>query len=90
MKVTLGKAGLNKTWQAKFPLTTKCCKCKGKARIGFVAHEGIDECLPFSHFICSLHETKGKKGALWLHDCCAVAVYFCRDCLEPTALANQA
>ena len=42
MKVTLGKDGLVKTQQDEFPETTQCCKCKGKARIGFVAHEGID------------------------------------------------
>ena len=43
MKVTIGKAGLAKTQQDEFPETTQCCKCKGEARIGFVAHEGIDK-----------------------------------------------
>jgi len=90
MKVTLGNAGLKYTWQTKFPLATKCCKCKGKARIGFVTHEGIDEMLSFKDYVCSLHKTKGKKGNLWVHDCISVAIYFCRDCLEATALYNQA
>lgn len=30
-----------------------------------------------------------SKGGLWLHGRCAVAVYFCRECLSPTALYNQ-
>ena len=87
MKVTLGKDGLTMSWQAKFPETTKCCRCKGVARIGFVAHERMvkgDK----KPFVCDLHKNKGK-GGYWLHDCCAVAVYFCRECLETTALYNQ-
>ncbi len=94
MKVTLGKEGLTKTWQAKFKETTTCCWCAGEARIGFVAHEGIDcvfdeeggcDC---GATVCRLHEN-GGKGEFWLHDLCAVAVYFCKDCLETTALYNQ-
>jgi hypothetical protein len=87
MKITLGKEGLKKTWQKEFPETTICCKCKGKARIGFVAHEGIssDDRPPY---VCNLHLNKGK-GSFWLHDCCAVAIYFCKECLETTSLYNQ-
>jgi len=83
--------GLECTWQEKFPETTKCCKCKGIARIGFVAHEGLTESSPKKamEYLCDLHPNAGK-GGLWLHDYCAVAVYFCMDCLEPTALFNQA
>ena len=94
MKVTLGKDGLTKTWQAKFPETTKCCWCKGEARIGFVCHEGMDKddevVYPrdYVQFVVDLHRNKGK-GSYWLHDCCAVAVYFCRECLKTTALYNQ-
>ena len=95
MKVTIGKAGLTKTWQADFPETTKCCRCKGEARIGFVVHEGLhlnDELYTRNGFerqrVYALHKNEGK-GNLWLHDCCAVAVYFCKDCLETTALYNQ-
>jgi len=87
MKVTLGKKGLSKSWQAKFPEETECCRCKEIARVGFVAHEGIDfeeHHIPLS----SLYENEGK-GGFWLHDSCAVAVYFCTECLEPTALYNQ-
>ena len=95
MDVTLGEEGLDKTWQAKFPETTECCRCGGEARIGFVGHEGMTEedkavwPRDFNQFVCDLHKNEGK-GGLWLHDCCVVAVYFCRECLEPTALYNQA
>ena len=86
MKVTLGKAGLTTTFQEDFPETTKCCRCKGEARIGFVVHEGSPG--DKQKFLCSLHKNEGK-GGYWLHDCVAVAVYFCRECLEATALYNQ-
>jgi len=89
VKVTLGKEGLECTWQAEFPETTKCCRCEGMARIGFVAHEGIEEDPKKTKNVCSLHDNEGK-GGFWLHDCCCVAVYFCKDCLETTALYNQA
>jgi len=89
MKVTLGKAGLKKTWQDEFPETTKCCHCKGEARIGFVAHEGGQgDAGDNQKWIWTLHKNEGK-GGYWLHDGVAVAVYFCRECLEATALYNQ-
>jgi len=78
----------NISWQADFPKTTKCCRCKGKARLGFVAHEGMTP-LKEKKYVCQLYENMEDKK-LWLHDCCAVAVYFCEKCLEPTALYNQA
>lgn len=103
MEVTVGKEGLTKTWQAEFPETTKCVHegCGGEARIGFVAHEGLDGILKppdgevhgkdlnGQPFVCSLHENDPKGEGFWLHDCCAVAVYFCKKCLSPTALYNQ-
>ena len=88
MEVTLGKEGLKKTWQAEFPETTKCCYCKGEARIGFVAHEAMSEKDIGGPFVCSLRSNKGE-GGYWLHDCCAVAIYFCKECLRTTALYNQ-
>ena len=87
MEVTLGKDGLNKSWQAEFPETVKC-RCKGVSRIAFVAHEGMSEGDEKAVVLRSLHSSKGK-GDLWPHDCCAVAVYLCKDCLKPTALFNQ-
>lgn len=101
MEVTIGKEGLDKSWQAEFPEEVECAYCDGQARVGFVAHEGINGAQPPPEgerhgrdlngqpFICSLHENKPGKGGYWLHDCCAVAVYFCRKCLRPTALYNQ-
>ena len=88
MKVTLGEDGLSKTWQDDFPNTIYCCYCHGEARIGFVAHEGLDGEKLKEKFVCDLHPNEGK-GGYWFHDCCAVAVYFCRNCLQPTALSNQ-
>ena len=85
MKVTLGTEGLKKSWQKEFPEETQCVHCDGMSRIGFVAHEA-DDVVPF---VRDLHENNGK-GGYWLHDACAVAVYFCKDCLNTTALYNQA
>ncbi len=85
MKVTIAK-NIEKTrkitFQKPFPKTTECCRCGMKSRLAFVAHEDIHE----KGFICNAYE--GRKG-LWLHDLCCVAVYFCKKCLEPTALYNQ-
>ena len=86
--VTIGKDGLNKTWQAEFPETVMCGKCGGEARHGFTAREDFSGVAGVGH-VCDLH-ANGGKGDFWLHDCCAVAVYFCRDCLNPTARYNQA
>ena len=88
MKVTLGEEGLGKTWQAEFPKDVKCVHCKGVARIAFVAHEHMDDGDEDGPWVCDLHSNQGK-GGYWLHDCCAVAVYLCCDCLKPTALYNQ-
>jgi len=48
-------------------------------------------------FVCDLHRNDPPKrngertrvGGYWLHDCCAVAVYFCTKCLNTSALYNQ-
>ena len=91
------------TFQEEFPKVTECCRCKGKARLGFVAHE-YDELVSGKggKYVCDLYENDPNGGGLgeenpkhkgkgyWLHDACCVAVYFCRKCLEPTALYNQA
>jgi len=86
MKAYIGKFGCDKTWQQKFPEETVCVYCGGKARIGFVAYEGHGE----PEYVCHLHENDPGGSGYWLHDACAVAVYFCRKCLKPTALYNQA
>jgi len=86
MQVTLGPDGLVKTWQTPFPETTECCKCGGEARFAFTAHEGSDE----MEYVRDMYSNDPNGDGLWPHDACAVAVYFCKDCLESTALYNQA
>ena len=86
MEVYKGKKGLMNSWQDDFPETTKCIHCKGSAFIAFVATEFEED-----EYICDLHPNEGAEGGkYWLHDVCAVAIYFCEDCLEPTAEYNQA
>ena len=101
MEVTLSKDGLTKTWQADFPdiiseshrcrgATTDEAMCDGESRIAFVAHEGLNsDAVDKEEFICHLHENKYDEGKAWLHDCCAVAIYFCKKCLKATAHWNQ-
>ena len=90
MDVTIGEAGLEKSWQAAFPGMTECCRCGGPARIAFVAHECMDsKCDGSQMTVSQLHPNEGE-GGYWVHDAMAVAVYLCEDCLEPTALYNQA
>jgi hypothetical protein len=85
MQLTMGKAGLGASWQDDFEETVVCEYCGGIARIAFVAHEGLGEG-DFHNFLCDMCP---EDGGLWVHDCCAVAVYFCAGCLEPTAVMNQ-
>lgn len=91
-KVTIGKKGLSETWQKDFPETTKCKHCKGEARIGFVVFENFEKgkTPKEQDFVCRLHPNKPETEGYWLHDCCAVAVYFCKKCFKITALWNQA
>ena len=80
------------SFQGDFPHVTKCCRCGGEARLGFVAHE-MDEksSQEGGEYVCGVWDNADqKKEGLWLHDACAVAVYFCKECLETTALYNQA
>ena len=88
MKVKLGREGLNLTWQRNFPEEVSCVHCKGVSRIGFVAFEDTEEGVSEPR-ICSLHDNEGQ-GGFWPHDCCAIAVYFCKECILPTAIFNQA
>ena len=76
MKVTIGKEGLTKTWQANFP------EVWPRDHVQFVVDLHTNDCGAGGYW---LHDA----GGYWLHDCCAVAVYFCRRCLNPTALYNQ-
>lgn len=92
-KVTIGKEGLTKTYQDEFPETTECVHCKKEARVGFVAvedHPPKGQDRKEIEFVCNLYENDPDGEGYWLHDCCAVAVYFCKGCLKTTALYNQA
>lgn len=86
MKIYLGKAGLDKSWQVLFPEVTHCNQCGGKARIMFVAFEKRGQ---KGKYICDLREN-GGKGDYWVHDAIACAVYLCADCFSPITILNQA
>ena len=86
--ITIGKAGLDKTWQDDFLEEVECPKCGGFARIAFVYHEDREDG-DDSPLLVGLHENEGK-GGFWWHDCCAVAVYACKECFAITGRQNQA
>ncbi len=106
IKVYIGDQGLTKSWQAEFPKTTTCCRCGGIARHGFTVFENYSGAPGKDHVCdlypneppladrngnhAASHTSSDGENGYWLHDCCAVAVYFCKDCLETTALYNQA
>ena len=90
MKITIGKEGLTKTWQDDFPETTECVHCEGKSRIGFVAHEAIEENVSSEGYVCSLHNNDPDGEGYWAHDCASFATYICKECCEATTLWNQA
>ena len=88
--VTIGEEGLTESFQVEFPKTTECVHCKKESRIGFVAcedHPKGDR--KEIEFVCNLHQNDPNGEGYWLHDACAVAVYFCKGCLKTTALYNQ-
>ena len=92
MKVEIAfdiKKAKSLSWQADFPKTAKCCKCDGEARLGFVAHE-TEKHKKGNKYVCHLYKNEPKGSGFWVHDMCCVAVYFCKKCLETTALYNQA
>ncbi len=82
MIIEKGEKGIKNSWQGDFP-TKAICSCGGEARIAFVAQEEREE-----SYVCDLH--KNKPGEMWLHDAMAVAVYFCKNCLQPVTFYNQA
>lgn len=84
----VGEPGLNNSWQAKFPKITNCVHCGGESRIGFVTQETHDS--SEERLVCDLHENDPDGAGFWPHDAVAVAVYFCKQCLETSSLYNQA
>lgn len=85
MQTEIGEKGLSLSWQQKFPKETKCVHCGKTARIGFVTKETKKD---GTNTVSALH--KNKEDEMWPHDAIAVAVYFCKECLETTSLYNQA
>ena len=85
MKVETGTDALDKSWQNPFTPTTKCTKCNAVARIAFVAYEDKEK-----EYVCNLHPNDPDRDGFWLHDACAVAVYFCTKCFEANVNWNQA
>ena len=94
MKAIVGKSGVEKSFQDPFNENAECVHCGGLAEIAFVAHEGIDEDDRFQRdsgqikYVCDLKKNMYPES-MWVHDCCAVAVYFCTKCLKATAIMNQ-
>lgn len=92
MKVSLGasKATRNLSFQSEFEPSTVCTACGARADLAFVAHETDEPIIQKGgKYVSQLHHNRGEDE-LWVHDACCVAVYFCRGCLEPTAIMNQA
>lgn len=85
MEIAVGEQGRELTWQDEFPPTVKCVHCGGEARQAITICESPDD----KDYICKLHPNEPYTG-FWPHDLCAISVYLCRQCLEPTALFNQA
>ena len=91
MQVIIGNEGLDVSFQDVFSENVKCVHCGSMARIGFVAHEMDEDEISEGkgiQYVCQLHDN--EKEDMWLHDACAVAVYFCTECLDTTAVYNQA
>lgn len=84
MKVVLGKKGVSNSYQKDFLEEISCVYCGGIARMAFTAKESKEE-----KYICDLHPNDPEGIGYWVHDACAVAVYFCKQCLETTARMNQ-
>lgn len=91
MRSHVGPGAEKKTWQADFPTKVPCSQseCPGTAELAFTSYEGLDDDTDSDKPVFTLKEQTGKPGGMWLHDSCAVAVYFCRTCLSPTTEWNQ-
>ena len=88
MNVTLANdpKAVEQSWQAPFKEETKCCKCGADARLAFTCKEEGGE----KEYVSSMYDNKiADGGEAWPHDAIAVAVYFCKKCLETTSEYNQ-
>jgi len=93
MKVTLGKAGLNKSFQDDFQRTVECPFCtNGTAHVAFVTHEGLDRgerAAIVARKEPAVCFSRPAGARIWPHDLMACAVYICTKCGEATAIWNQ-
>lgn len=82
--VAYGEEGLKSdySFQDPFPPTVGC-PCGQTAFHAFTVAEGNGK-------DDYLYRSKPGGARLWLHDACAVAIYFCGECLTPSARYNQA
>ena len=90
MIVTIGPEGRNKSWQGDFRETIPCSGCGKDALFAFAAHEGLDAKDKGDQLrVTDLHLSKGRGKGMWVHDLCAVAMYFCPECMDATAVLDQ-
>lgn len=88
MSAYIGEEGLDETWQASFDATTECVFCGADARIAFVGYEKSLQKGGEEKYIYEMHPNIPDN--MWVYDACSVALYLCTQCLEPTAVMNQA
>jgi hypothetical protein len=93
MKATIGKAGLDHSFQDEFPRTVECHYCAHhSALIAFVAHEGMDK-KELDAIVAKKEPAvcfnRPATAEIWPHDLIACAVYICTSCGEATAIWNQ-
>jgi len=67
------------TYQAPFPITVKCRKCKNPARLIMLVDDDIGE----------LVAQRPRNVKVWPHDCSAIAIYLCTNCGSMRATWNQ-
>jgi hypothetical protein len=83
MQVYVGDNSIGITYQNTFETSIKC-DCGGSAHIACVVDDDQGE-------ISKLREVNGfNEEELWIHDSCAIAVYFCKRCMSCITLYNQA
>ena len=86
MRIELGSKGLEGlTFQDPWPVTVPCVHCGGIARPAVVLTEKAGK----GALIADLHDNDPDGESFWVHVACAIAVYFCKKCLKPTALMKQ-
>jgi hypothetical protein len=89
VEVFYGSGAAEISFQSPFPTEVECVHCGCDARMAMVVAESGPP--KQTEHLCRLYENDMRgEGGFWVHDCCAVAIYFCKKCAEVTALMNQA